>query len=502
MADVSKKRILPSRFDNLLVYAAAVVVLLAVGVGIFVYLVYTKEENRDTPPKDTGALVRVCRVQSDRHRVAVTAYGTTRASEQWTAIAEVRGRAVEVNPRFEPGELLMAGEPLVTIDRTDYDLAVKQLEAETLAKRLALEELDQTEANLKEILKPQEHQRTLARAEYLRQKKAFDQGAVSQSLLESAASAYETSLTAVLTTGNELSLMSVRRKLTGASLTAVDSQLERARRDLDKCQIVLPMDARCASKSIELQQYASVGGPLGTFLALDTAEVVAMFETRKVPLIFPASIRDMKVLDLTDMTRDESFWNQIQIPVEVSWALGDRRPTWWGRVSRIASALDPGTRTVPVIVEVRDPYKRVQPGVRPPLIPDVFCEVTAYGATLDDVIVIPREAMRDGRVYLLKPSPTEENGQSEHTNGTLHIVDVNVVALEEDMAVIRQDPSTFKSGDLLILADLFPAAEGMLLRGELTKSTVLSRTAIEVPVGLFDDVKAAAAAEADTEARP
>ncbi len=486
-------------FGNLVAYLATVLVLLAIGGGVLWYMIWTKPVQRGQPPQNPGRLVSVCRVQTTSHRLAVTAYGTTRASEVWKAIAEVRGRAVKVDPRFEPGELLPAGLLLASIDPTDYRLAVKRFEAEALAKQLALGELDQTEKNLKLIIEPRRRQLALARAEYERQQQAFDRKAVSQSVFEAASSAYEASLTALLQTQNSLALLNVRRQLTEASWEAAKAQWEQARRDLEKCEIVLPFAARCASKSVELNQFVAAGEQLGTFLALEMAEVVAMVETRKMPLMLPESLRDMKDLDLTQLTLDESFWRQIRIPVEVSWALGDRRPVWWGRVARIGSSLDPGTQTVPVIIEVPDPYKNVQPGVRPPLIPDVFCEITAYGATVHDVVVIPRDALRDGRVYLLRPPPSQEAAGSPEPRsavkpgdeqrgtpirGELHIVPVDVVALEENVAVIKEG---LRTGDLLVLADLSPASQRMPLRGELVDNPARPRTRINVPQSVFEE---------------
>jgi len=231
------------------------------------------------------------------------------------------------------------------------------------------------------------------------------------------------------------------------------------------------MAARCASKSIEVDQYVAIGERLGTFLALRTAEVVAMVEMRKVPTLFPGGIKDLGSLDLTRTDLSKLLSQRIRIPVKVSWGLGDRRPVWWGRVARIGSSLDPGTRTVPVIIEVPDPYSNVQPGVRPPLVPDAFCEVTAYGATVDDVVVIPRDALRDDRVYLLR-------------DGKLHIQPVTVLAREDELAVISEG---IESGDRVVLTDLFPAIEGMRLEGKLVDNPVSPRTEIDVPANLFED---------------
>jgi len=212
---------------------------------------------------------------------------------------------------------------------------------------------------------------------------------------------------------------------------------------------------------------------------LDTAEVVAMVETRKIPAMFPGGIEELGTLDFTQLDLRESLWKRIQIPVEVSWGVGDRLSVWYGRVARIGSSLDPGTRTVPVIIEVPDPYKDVRPGIRPPLVPDVFCQVTAYGATLNDVVVIPRDALRDGSVHLLR-------------EGTLHIQPITVLAMEEELAVISEG---IESGDRVIVADLFPAVEGMPLDAELIENPVEPRREIDVPASLFE-------AAAEPEATP
>ncbi len=466
-----------SGFLGVLFYPLVVLLLLIVGGGVFAYLYLTRPSPSGEPQKDVGRLVRVFKAKKTAHRVAVTVYGTSRASEQWTAIAEVHGRAVEVNPRFEPGEILPADLLVVRIDPTDYQLAVTSAEAEVRAKQKQLEELKQNEADLKEIFNLQDHQRKLAYAEYERQRKVFQQNAASRSALEVAENAYVTQLTAVQKTRNSLELVPVQRDLLQASLDIAMAQLAQAKRNLSKCDIRTPFAARCSEKSVEVDQYVAAGERLGTFLALEMAEVVAMVETRKMPELFPGGIKELGTLDLTKMSHDESLFKRVQVPAEVRWGLGDLPSVWYGRVARITGSLDPGTRTVPVIIEVPDPYENVRPGIRPPLVPGVFCEVTIYGATLEDIVVIPRDALRDGRVYLLR-------------GGKLHIQPVTVLVLEENLAVISKG---INPGDVVILTDLFPASEGMPLRGQVVENPVKPRTRIDFPEGIFEETTQPAA---------
>jgi len=468
------------RLADLAKYVATVLVLLGVGVGVCAYLILSKPDTSAQSQADPGRLVRVFKAEKTSHRVTITAYGTTRASKQWVAITEVGGRAVEVNARFEPGEILPADTLVVSIDTTDYDLAVKRFEAEALATNIQLKELDQTEKNLEQIIEPQKRQLDLARSEYQRQYAAYREKAISLSMLEAGENAYVTNLIAVQQTQNSLALLRDQRARTQAMIEVANARLAQAKRDLEKCRIQLPFAARCASKLVEEDQYVAVGQQLGTFLAMDAAEVVAMVETRKIRYMFPNGIEELGTLDLGLMNHRESLWKRIRIPVEVTWGLGEQPVTWYGRVARIASSLDPGTRTVPIIIEVPRPYENVRPGVRPPLIPDVFCEITAYGATLHDVVVIPRNLVRDDHVHLLR-------------DGRLHIQRVTVAAREKELAVIS---AGLEVGDLVILTDLAPAttlsgvplgSKGAPLRHKVVENPVKPRTRVDFPEDVFEE---------------
>ena len=60
-------------------------------------------------------------------------------------------------------------------------------------------------------------------------------------------------------TQNQLDLIPAQRQLLDASLEALKVQLQEARRNLEKCTISLPFAARCASKSIEVDQFVPAG---------------------------------------------------------------------------------------------------------------------------------------------------------------------------------------------------------------------------------------------------
>lgn len=514
-----------SRFDRPVAYVSAVLLLLVVGGGASAYLILTRSGPSGEPEQNPPRLVRVFQVQKASHRIAISGYGTSQASQLWTAIAEVSGRAEEVNPRFERGEILPADTWLVRIDPTDYQLARDRYQAEAEAQRRQIDELDQRAAYLKDLLKLQQRQLRLAEAEYERQRTMRAKRATSVAALEAAERALVAQRAAVRETSHNLALTPVERRRLEESLKAANARLKQARRDLDRCEIRLPpdLDARCASKTVEDDQFVAAGQSLGTFLALRTAEVVAMLETGKVASLLGAGREDSQKLDLTEIIgRRGLLWREFPIPAHVSWTLGERRVVWPGRLARIGSSLDPGTRTVPLIIEVPNPYEDVRLGVRPPLLPEVFCEVTVYGATVDDVAVIPRDALHDGRVYLLRrdsrpggPSEGRVDGGAkgqpgepprrapagarlepgDRVQGKLHIQPVDVLVLEDDLAVIRDG---LDWGELVILSDVPRAevlrevpvsSEAMPLRGRVIENPAKPRRKVAFPEGLFDEAE-------------
>lgn len=77
----------------------------------------------------------------------------------------------------------------------------------------------------------------------------------------------------------------------------------------------------------------------------------------------------------------------------------DRIVTWEARFSRFGET-DPNTGAVGVYVAVDDPYLKTQPGTRPPLEKNLYCEVELRGKARPPNIIIPRSALREGTVYV------------------------------------------------------------------------------------------------------
>jgi len=115
------------------------------------------------------------------------------------------------------------------------------------------------------------------------------------------------------------------------------------------------------------------------------------------------------------------------IPVILSANVAGVYSEWQGRIVRTDSRFDSQTRVLYAYAEVRDPFGAgASNGV--PLAPGLFVTAAIDGQKLDNVIVIPRTALRgEDKVYLAK-------------DDTLSIKTVTVMSSNRDEAILVGGP--------------------------------------------------------------
>ena len=121
---------------------------------------------------------------------------------------------------------------------------------------------------------------------------------------------------------------------------------------------------------------------------------------------------------------------------------------WEARVLRISDSIDATRQTLGIVVGVDNPYEKIIPGKRPPLIKGMYTAVDLY-APSRPAMVIPRKALHQGRVYIA-------NGDDK-----LDIRPVDIQLTQGDLVVIR---SGIEEGERVIITDLIPVIEGMPLQ--------------------------------------
>ena len=121
---------------------------------------------------------------------------------------------------------------------------------------------------------------------------------------------------------------------------------------------------------------------------------------------------------------------------------------WEANFLRFSDSVDSQTRTMGVVVAVDNPMQKIIPGIRPPLSKGMFVEVSIAGHTQADSIVIPRAALRNGNAYVV----TQDS--------RLDIRPVQKLYDQQNMSIVA---GGLAAGEQLVLTDIIPAVEGMLL---------------------------------------
>ena len=155
---------------------------------------------------------------------------------------------------------------------------------------------------------------------------------------------------------------------------------EAAKRNLDRCEIRAPFDGMVARAGVRPGQFAALATPLGELFATDVAEV-------RLPLI-------ASDLSFIDLPRPGAKVALGQAPkVTLSTRAGEQRTEWLGHIVRSEETVDPMNRMVYVVAQVVDPYGLAKRDGAP-LRSGTFVRASIEGQTQENVIVLPRHALR------------------------------------------------------------------------------------------------------------
>jgi RND family efflux transporter MFP subunit len=161
-----------------------------------------------------------------------------------------------------------------------------------------------------------------------------------------------------------------------------EQALEKANLDLSRTLIRAPYAGMVREKRVDLGQYVTIGTQLGAIFSIDIAEI-------RLPL----SLNQLAFLDLPETYRSHS--HAIDNPeVTLTSSIGDIVYTWEGHLTRTEGVIDADNRMIYAIAQVNDPYGYLSTQWKVPLKMGLFVHATISGKTVDNVIVLPRLALR------------------------------------------------------------------------------------------------------------
>lgn len=422
-----------------------VVAGLLAGLGLTALFV----SNRQPPSQgELGPVVptlTVIKLNPVEFKLQARGYGVTRAAHSWQAVANVPGRVVQRHPKLESGTLLRKGTLLLALDSSRYKLAIADAEAELASLSAELSQLDTEDGNTRRLLKLEQMRLDLAEQELSRIEHLVESGSVSRSKRDEQRRATVAQRQAVATLDNQLALLPSRKVYTRSRMERVQTRLDQARQDLEDTRFVAPYDLRIDQVDIELHQYASAGQQLFRADSIAQAEIETHIPLPMLRRLVGSVLYTEPEQDALDIGERVDF-SAIDVEVRLAGAEGIR---WPARVTRVASGLDPFTRTARVVVVVDDPYDRMTLSEHPHMQPGMYVQVYLSAMNPEPLLVVPAAAVRHNEVYRV----TSEN--------TLQRSPVEIAFEQNDIAVISRGLSP---GDRVIVDDPVPALNGMPIR--------------------------------------
>lgn len=397
------------------------VLILIGGAGLAVWLMLGREEARTSDRPALAKYVEVLPVTATTRPITLSAFGTVRAHRELQLQAQVSGVVLEQHAELREGAILPAGALLVRLDPRDYEAAVAQAEAALVS------------ANFN--LTIEEGRQVIAGREWELMETTVDSSAMSK----------------------DLALRKPHLKEKHALVKAAESNLARAQLDLDRTELRVPFNALVVEESIEVGQLVTTQAQIARLICVDEFHVEV-----SVP------VADLQWVRLPAPGAGDGQGSLVRILQEV----GDNTVQRDGHVVGLLGSVDPTGRMARLLVSVSDPLGVLDqlPGSAPagtsqatkktqrsPLLVGEYVTVEIEGPPLDNVLVVPRVALREGSTLWVQDTQSRlavRPVQRRFSTGTEVIVD-----------------NTLEDGDAVIVSTLQVPLPGMLLTTELDATT-------------------------------
>ena len=300
----------------------------------------------------TKPLVAVVRPEPRATQLSVSVTGTITVRNRVALTPQITGRVASVSPLLRPGGTFAAGEQLLRIEPRDFELALRQAQADI--------------ANAISTLKLRRAEGDAARQNY-----------------------------AILNPGEAVPPLVAKVpqiEQARAQLAAARARADIAALDLSRTRFSLPFAGRITSSTAEVGQLLSRGQPFGEAFALDSVEVVAPIAPDDLARIAPAQGR----LALVHV-------DAASLPA------GNGSSSLTARVERVSAELDERTRFARIYLNFLNAGEPTglagDEGEQPlaaSLPPGTFVDLDINGPLLQDTFELPDAADQlNGQVWVV-----------------------------------------------------------------------------------------------------
>lgn len=351
--------------------------ILVVASVLLIVLVLTKQDPKKKQEIELVNSVRVIRIVRGSHQVRIQTQGAVRSLHEVQLAAEVNGRVESKSDALVAGAVVAKGQVLLELDATNYRAAAARAASSVAEAEVVLEQ-----------------EKAMARQAAIDWEK-LGRGEAS-----------------------DLALRKPQLEAAEKRLESVQQELKRAKKDVERCSIRAPFDARVRMAMVEVGAVLAPGTPVAELYSTTELEVKLPFT-----LLDYGFIKDAKGAELT-----------------LTAAVGGEQKTWPAVLDRMDGEVQRSTLSA----HGRAIVKANKAGELPPV--GLFVEAVVPGKTLEDVVVLPRSSVRGGNQVWV------ERG------GKLVSLPITILRASEHEMVVRAE---FEPEDRLVLTRLAAPMPGM-----------------------------------------
>jgi len=386
---------------------APIIILVVAAVGVAL-LYSTAPTPARSEPERAIPTVRTIDATPRKLNLMVRSQGTVTPRTQADLLAEIDGRIVWIAPTFAPGGFFDAETPLIRLEARDYELALDRAQASVQRAR---------------------SERQFAASELARQKGLSSGGVASASQLADA-----------------------NRASTVAEANWLDSRaaLEQAERDLERTEIRAPFAGRIREEGVDAGQFVNRGSMLARLYATDYAEIRLPIPDEQLAFLDIPAPAPGAPLDVGGAE------------VRLTALFAGQPNEWIGHLVRTEGEIDQRSRMVNVVARVKDPYRTKSATPSIPLTVGLFVQAEIKGPEVENVIVVPRYAMRnDSEILIVGP------------DNLLHTRIVDIIRVDRDDVLVR---GPLGEGERICISPLQIVIDGMQVRAIEDPTEVAERS--------------------------
>jgi len=415
---------------------------------IAVALIKLQPKMQHEPSAALVTPVNVIEVKAYTVKPEIIGFGTVEPDILLESKSEISGKITYVHPQLRNGAILQKDTVIIRIEQEDYQLVLQQAQANVASNRAKFRETELQKSNLQAELTIVRKKLKLAKVELARIESLVKKNSISKSSRDAQQVNVLQLQQEAQKLNNQLKTLPEQLASAEAALASSESIAETQQRNLGRTVIKLPFNARISQRAVDENQYINKGALL--FSAQTTDKILingqfALQHFRTLAKDFKGNEALLKEAFLSGFS--SNTFKQLGLSAKIRLADNDS-PFWQANVERISSQLDPNTRTLGIIVSVDNPYAKIIPGTKPPLMQGMYTEIILQGKA-KTFYVIPRNALHENEIFIV-------NKQNQ-----LERRPVKNVQIQGKMALFS---TGLQTGEQLIVSDVFPAIPGMQVK--------------------------------------